>query len=223
VKAAISVGIFAIASALLINLLKSYRLLSDIAELFAAALGGFGAFVLLVIVVYQNAKNRALATAEYVAVEQRARDNPDEPSAAWDLARIKLESYLDKNLLQVSWIYYLILLVMFFGFVMVGLGIWRVYQVPQDFPPSIVAVVSGIVAQFIAATFLLIYKATMAQAKDYVTVLERINAVGMSIQILESIEGTEPQLRNSARSELAKDLLRMYGPTTPKIAKGKAT
>jgi len=61
----------------------------------------------------------------------------------------------------------------------------------------------------------------MAQAKEYVTVLERINAVGMSIQILQSIEGAEPLLRNTARAELAKDLLRMYGVTVRRTSKGK--
>jgi hypothetical protein len=81
---------------------------------------------------------------------------------------------------------------------------------PGRFGASIVAAASGIVVQFIGATFLLIYKSTMEQARDYVTVLERINAVGMSIQILESIEGEEPQMRNEARSQLARDLLRMY-------------
>jgi len=175
--------------------------------------------ILVIVVVYRSAKNKAAATAEYEAVEQRARENPDEPSAAWDLARIKLESYLDRNLSQVSWIFVLVLLMMSVGFAMVGIGIWRVYHDPQTFAAAIVASISGIVTQFIAATFLLIYRSTMAQAKEYVMVLERINAVGMSIQILQSIEGTEPQLRNSARAELAKDLLRMYGVNARKPAK----
>src|SRR5689334_13051337 len=33
--------------------------------------------------------------------EKRVRENPQVPQAAWDLARTKLESYLDKNIAQV--------------------------------------------------------------------------------------------------------------------------
>jgi hypothetical protein len=196
-----------------------YRVLPNAGPVLVNIMATVAAATFVIVVVYRHAKRRAAATAEYEAVEQRARDNPDDPAAAWDLARIKLESYLDRNLSQVSWIFVLVLLMMSIGFAMVGFGIWRVYQDPQTFAAAIVASVSGIVAQFIAATFLLIYRSTMAQARDYVTVLERINAVGMSIQILQSIEGAEPQLRNSARAELAKDLLRMYGVSARKPAK----
>jgi hypothetical protein len=51
----------------------------------------------------------------------------------------------------------------------------------------------------------------MEQAQNYVTVLERINAVGMSVQILDSIEATEVRLRNHTKADLAKKLLSMYG------------
>ena len=51
----------------------------------------------------------------------------------------------------------------------------------------------------------------MQQAKDYVNVLERINAVGMSVQILESIQQDQSMLKDEAKAELAKKLLELYG------------
>ena len=97
------------------------------------------------------------------------------------------------------------------GFALVAFGVWRAFMHPNELAASGIAAGSGIVVQFIGATFLVIFRSTMAQAKDYVQVLERINAVGMSIQVLNSIEGASPAARNKVRAELAGDLLRMYG------------
>lgn len=63
---------------------------------------------------------------------------------------------------------------------------------------------------FIGATFLILYKATMAQATDYVNILERINAVGMSVQILETIEEDDTKLKQKTTAEIAKQLLELY-------------
>lgn len=144
-------------------------------------------------------------------LEDRVRDNPKEPLAAWDLARVKLENYLDRNLNQVGLIFFLVISVMVVGFSLVSFGVWSAFVYPEKNSSSLASVGAGVFAQFIGATFLVIFKSTMAQAKDYVQVLERINAVGMSIQILESIEGESPSMRNKVRAELAGDLLRMYG------------
>lgn len=182
--------------------------------------GGLAAATLLVVAAYQETIERSADSAKIEVLEQQARDNPDQPLAAWDLARIKLENYLDRNLSQVSWIYFLVLLVMSIGFALVIFGVYKIYEDPTKLTPAIMSAASGIIVQFIGATFLLIYRSTMAQAQSYVEVLERINAVGMSIQILESIEGDDPAARNLARAGLATDLLRMYGPSVKRSKRG---
>ena len=96
------------------------------------------------------------------------------------------------------------------GFALIGYGVVNVYADPQTFEASIVAAVSGILVNFIGATFLIIYRSTMEQAKDYVSILERINAVGMSVQILEQIDETDPNLKNQATADVAKQLLALY-------------
>jgi hypothetical protein len=56
----------------------------------------------------------------------------------------------------------------------------------------------------------------MEQAQGYVGMLERINAVGMAAQLLESMEESDPKERDTAKAELARRLLKMYrqGPRT---------
>jgi hypothetical protein len=152
------------------------------------------------------------------AAERNLENNPGAPQAAWELARVKLESYLDRNLAQVRSIYALTMVVMAVGFALILAGSYRGFRFPDQFRSAILSSVSGVIVSFIGGTFLVIYKATMAQAKDYVTILERINAVGMSVQILESLTDN-PQLKQESMAEIAKQLLHMYSSKLPQAAR----
>jgi hypothetical protein len=144
------------------------------------------------------------------AVEKRVQENPRESQVAWELARVKLESYLNRNLSQVRSIFWLTLFVMVAGFLLIGVGVGEAYSNTANLQASMLAAGSGVIVNFIGGTFLIIYKATMAQAKDYVTILERINAVGMSVQILENIKNQDGDLKDKTTAEVAMQLLMMY-------------
>lgn len=142
--------------------------------------------------------------------EKKVAENPNEPKLAWDLARIKLESYLDRNISQVRSIFYLSVTAMIVGFGLIIYGAMMAYQKKENFDASIMVSISGIIVNFTGATFLVLYKSIMAQAKDYVNVLERINAVGMSVQIIETIDDTHIKLREETKAELSKKLIDLY-------------
>src|SRR6266568_91450 len=181
----------------------------------AQFLGVSAAAVIIGVLAYQRALERTERTERIFEIEKEVEANPDKAKPAWDLASAKLEEYVARNLSQVAWIFVLVLIVMIVGFVIIGWGIYKVFSA-ESIAPSVVAAVSGIVVEFIAATFLLIYRSTMEQAKDYVAMLERINAVGMSAQLPEAIEDPDPKVRDRARAELASSLLQMYSQTQPK-------
>jgi hypothetical protein len=63
---------------------------------------------------------------------------------------------------------------------------------------------------FIGGSLLLIYRSILAQSKDYVTVLERINAVGMAVQVIASIPDSNEELKHNTTANLAKQLLSLY-------------
>jgi len=147
--------------------------------------------------------------------EKNLRDNPEKPQFAWELAQARLENYLNRNLSQVRSIYLWTVIVMTVGFVLIGVGAFEAFHQPDRFQASVLSAVSGVLVSFIGGTFLVLYKATMAQAKDYVTILERINAVGMSVQILESLDG-DPALRRRSLAEVARGLLTMYSHSDPR-------
>ncbi len=210
--AASSIGLAIVCAIVAENLPNQKPLLNIVAGI----LGVIGAMLIIGIAGYQ----RVLIASEHQEVikrvEERVREHPNEPQAAWELARIKLEIYLNRNLAQIRWIFFRCLLVITAGFIVIGYGTIQVYKSPDNFQPSIVVTLAGIIVEFIAATFLLIYKSTMEQARDYVNILERINAVGMSVQILESMESDDTGLRDKTRAEIAAGLLSLYGLTRGK-------
>lgn len=187
---------------------EGFSVHKNILQPIAAVLGITGAAIFLSLGTYQRALESTSHEKILREAEERARSHPQEPQAAWDLARVKLESYLNRNLKQVQWIFALTLFVMLVGFIIIGYGVFKVYESPENFKPSIVVTISGILIEFIAATFLIIFKATMEQARSYVAMLEKINAVGMSIQILD---GTQTGDVDSFRTQLAMKLLSLYG------------
>jgi hypothetical protein len=194
--------------------LVSYFFLPDQAKVTGQTIAGALAVIGLVISigVYALQKSNQLADKEKKIqdVEKRAQASPKEPQLAWELARVKLESYLDRNLSQVRSIFLLTVVVMTCGFILIGIGAYRAFYYPEHFKASVLSSLSGIIVSFIGGTFLVLYRSTMAQAKDYVTILERINAVGMSVQILDSLPDSVATLKNQTTADVAMQLLTMY-------------
>jgi hypothetical protein len=139
-------------------------------------------------------------------IEVKAEREPEKAKFAWELASAKLEAYFDRNLAQVFMIFAVAIFVMLVGFGFVLWGVWLAIRNPGQYT-SWIAAISGIITEFIGVTFMVIYRSTMSQANAFMQVLERINTVGMAVQILDSIPEGESQLKNSTRAELVKLLL----------------
>lgn len=167
------------------------------------------AVLIIGVLAYQRALERSQRASRINEIEREVEAHPGKAKPAWDLASAKLEEYVARNLNHVAWIFVLVLIVMAIGFTLIGWGVYRVFS-SGALAPSVLAAASGVVVEFIAATFLLIYRSTMQQAKEYVAMLERINAVGMAAQLLESTEDPDTKVRDKAKVELAKSLLQMY-------------
>lgn len=199
--------VVAIAVALIGSSLPSLR---NITEPISATLGIMAGIFTLGIFAYQKSRQETKRAEKIETVERRVQEHPQETRAAWELARVKLESYLDRNLKQVRSIFWLTVFIMLVGFGLIGFGIFKVYESPETFKASLISAVAGIIINFIGATFLILYRSTMNQAKDYVTILERINAVGMSVQILEKLEDEDTNLKQKATANIALRLLEIY-------------
>lgn len=210
-RLALLFAIVAVLTAIIAQALLNFGVLQKpVADAIGATLGVAAGLVAMAVVAYQNVQERQARRDKIEIVEEKALAHPERPQLAWDLARTKLESYLDRNLAQVRSIYWLTLLVMVCGFGFILYGIHQAFQAPEKLPVSIVASASGVLVSFIGGSLLLIYRSILAQSKDYVAVLERINAVGMAVQVIASIPESGEDLKNKTTAELARQLLTLY-------------
>ncbi|MBU4260570.1 MAG: hypothetical protein KKC76_01640 [Proteobacteria bacterium] len=218
VRAALLLAVTATTFAILIVLFGQSGLVNEqVTKTLAGVIGALAGLVAMGVSAYQGLAEQEAREQKIETVEQRLREHPEKPQLAWDLARVKLESYLDRNLSQVRSIYWLTLIVMLCGFGFVSYGLFQASQNPEKLPVSIVAAASGVLISFIGGSFLLIYRSILAQSKEYVTVLERINAVGMAVQVISTIPEASAELKSQTKAELAKQLLTLYAhPASPR-------
>lgn len=154
----------------------------------------------------------------YILAQERHEEEPNKAKPVWDMAQITLESYFSRNLSQIRWIFWLSVIVMSLGFILILYGVALGYQNPnENWIIAAIGGVTGVVTEFIGATFLFVYKSSINQADKYAEILERMNFVGMAMQMLDSVteenQGTDSSDPNSAESlqkakiEMAKTLL----------------
>lgn len=163
------------------------------------------------------------ATAQargYFNEQESRKEGPEER------ARLKIQYYTHENLRQVRWIFWLSLVAMFLGFLIIIGGAILAFKLANENPDttqvsSIVAIVtslSGVIVEFIAATFLFVYRSTMKQASQYVDVLMRLNIIGMSIKLVNEIEDNDivgnngdHTFQNETRARIASEILSQSG------------
>lgn len=175
-------------------------------------IGGLWVIVLLYLQTVFKERQRQ---ARINNAEKYYRENPVSSKAAWDLSQIKLESYIDRNLEHVRWIFILAVLVIIAGCSIIFFGILLVYENSSQTTPAVIASVSGVITQLLGGTLLFLYKSTMQQAKEYVRILERINTVGMSVQMLEKHSGDDNVAKDSAFIDMAKQVISNFSITGP--------
>lgn len=148
-------------------------------------------------------------------------ENEPEDVPIWVLMQSKLEAYLDRNLSQINSIFWFSVIVMSIGFIFILIGIAQSFVAAQpggttqkvvqaassNITPALIGGIAGTITEFIGATFLFIYRSTIQQASEYMKMLERINTVGMAMDILESISSDSGELRDKTKAEIVKVIL----------------
>jgi hypothetical protein len=143
---------------------------------------------------------------EIEGVEKQIAAKSQTTKPIWDLARLHLDEYFVKNLSHITVIFWLCLLVMLTGFIIITWGIIQAINTPNSEFVSIIATVSGVITELIGASFLVIYQSTMKQAGSYTKILERINSVGMALLILDTMSDQD-SLKDKTKADLVKLLV----------------
>ena len=151
-------------------------------------------------------------------VEQATKaveETPEKVRPYWDLSSARLELYFQRNLSQTGSIFWITVVVLLAGFGLICYGVARAFNGGQLEAAALTAG-AGVITEFIAATFLVIYRSTLAQASNFVLALERINAVGMSLQVVDSIKSADGDLRDKTLAALAMKIMDVYAATREK-------
>jgi hypothetical protein len=134
---------------------------------------------------------------------------PEKAKPAWDVAKVTLESYFNRNLAQIRYIFVISIVVILVGFGIIAWGIVRAIQYPDDALPDAIATGAGVMVEIIGATLLKMYQSSINQAMSYTEILERINAVGMAMQILDTMNvgATENNLKDKVKADIIRSLM----------------
>ena len=107
---------------------------------------------------------------------------------------------------------------MFLGFLIIIGGAVLALKLANENPnttqvPSIVTSLSGVIVEFISATFLFVYRSTMKQASEYVDILRRLNAIGTSVVLVDEMADTDgkPTFKDRTRAKIASEILSQPG------------
>lgn len=163
-----------------------------------------------------------ISTRQAERAAERVAAEPEKAQPAWELARTTLQLYFNRNLSQINSIFWLAAAVMAAGFGLITYGVWLAISQKDSPAGPIIAGVAGVISQFIGATFLFIYKSTLQQADKFVRQLERMNTVGMAMQILDTMntEANESNLKDKTKAKLIDLFVRHAHSTAEGSAEG---
>ncbi len=164
---------------------------SDTLAAIVVVLGFIAGTLLLLILASYSSKPLRYVNKSYrekiAEAEFRLGKEPTQVTPAWDLARVTLEAYFNRNLSQITAIFYLSVVVMTVGFAVIIWGIMQAIQSPIAVASALITAIAGVITEFIGATFLFVYRSAIEQAINYSKTLERINSVGMAMKILDTM------------------------------------
>jgi len=170
-------------------------------------LGALSLLIALILGASSLAVKKRLKVEHYQGLVEESKKVSEKVRPTWDMAKATLEQYFDRNLKQINLIFYVSVFVMLVGF---GIIIFAIYISIKPsggsdsvVTPAVIGTLSGIITEFIGATFLFIYKSTVEQAIRYTSSLERINSVGMSMQILDTIQQTKETLTELTQAKIS--------------------
>lgn len=133
--------------------------------------------------------------------------------------------YLERNLAQNKHVYTLTTMMFVSGFIMIAYAGWLSIEVirasevaanietASSWTQPLSIITAGVLTEFLAATILIMFRSVFNQTELYFGSLERLNTVGMALQILDDLnddKGVEQQIKSTTKADLAKKLLEFH-------------
>lgn len=221
---ALGLGLLCVLATLVTQVTVIEGVSPDTSRPLGAMLGLLGVLLVFVVVEYRESveTRRSREHIESIAeqlesLRRQLREHPQKPLLAWEAAQKSVQLYIDRHLGQLASIRRLTLLILVSGFAILLLGLYQSAQSPDRLPVALVVSTAGAITVFVGGSFLLTYRSLFSQAGDHATVLERLNAVGMAIQVMGSI--SDPELKDDTTADVVKKVLALYAPAPAEPAR----
>lgn len=120
-------------------------------------------------------------------LEEKKVDDPNNVQASIDLAHAKIESYVERNQFHIRVMFWVIIFIILLGFMLLISGVFFYVQDPNN-KASYLPTISGVVIEFIGATFFVINHQLHRRSKEYVSILQKIIFIGVQVQMINSIK-----------------------------------
>lgn len=133
--------------------------------------------------------------------EKEVSDNPNDIQLNIELSYSRLQLYIERNLFQLRFVFWVMILILFIGFSLIVFGTIYAYMTNIE-NVSYIPIVGGIFNEFIAIVFFFLYKSLSLKSSEYMKILERISMVGISIQYIDSISDKSLSKKDDVKLEL---------------------
>ncbi len=169
---------------------------------FITSLIGFVLLIFLYILLFKDELQEQIKTKKEIKEEEK--NNPEKIKPVLDYAKIELQEQITiiKNQAKIVFIFSIIFLC--FGIVAILLTILK-----KDIPNKIalITAIGGAITEIIGGVFLVMYKSLISQLNENLKILERLNIIGISIKILDTIAINNKEKINNVKIELTKKII----------------
>lgn len=138
--------------------------------------------------------------------EKKAAKNPDSLRQRWDVYLVDYKIFLAMNIRQNRFVFYVALLMIMGGFVLIGAGFVRDAQSQEMSFQSVAVIVAGVITEFIAGTIMIIFRSVVEQTMEHRKTLEKFVSIGIAMNMLDQLPAkvAEQDLKSQTAADLAK-------------------
>ncbi|MGL5755685.1 MULTISPECIES: TRADD-N-associated membrane domain-containing protein, partial [Bacteria] len=131
------------------------------------------------------------------------KENPLKIGPIWELGRLELGENITQARKKADLIFYFSIAFIIIGFIGLCWSIFLLFS--SQINISILIAVGSIILEFFGGTFIFLYKTTISQLNKNIEILDKINNVGMSLRILDSLDPSSEVFK--AKIEISKLLI----------------
>lgn len=137
-------------------------------------------------------------------IRQEEKDNPNKIKPVLDYAKIELQEQMTNIRSQSRVVFIASIFFIIIGLIII---IYMFLFKDNSIKVSIITAFGGIIAEIIGGGLLVMYRYLMVQLNENLKILERLNIIGVSTKILDTLEIENMEEINKAKIELAKKII----------------